>query len=250
MSKYFKAGVVFLFSFALFAFAPHAGASTKTVRFALTGDLHSHFEPFSGWAGEVYPELKRGGFARIATALKNELSAANRENVPFVYIDAGDATEGGWGFVDGEVGAGEASWEALELLNPHNDQSNMIFTLGNHDWEVGPYNLGRVLKKVKPSFPILAGNLSFEDNRINPSGRIAYALEKFHRDDLVPFHEDFSDYTQKFVELFFEGFEVPNDAKSEKNRVLLQNSVEQFLELINYMLQISEDVDLSEDALS
>lgn len=110
-----------------------------------TNDIHAHDEPFWERGKEV------GGVARIATLIQQF-----RKEIPNIAIvDAGDIFQGTsfFKFYHGEV--------EVEMLNRAGYD---IYTIGNHEFDDGPDNLAKQLKKAK--FDVINSNI---DATANPA---------------------------------------------------------------------------------
>lgn len=109
-------------------------SNVKKLTILYTNDLHAHFEPQSiNWISKT---RKVGGFANIATLVKNE----KKQNPNTLYFDAGDYFTGP--FVS-SLTKGEAIIDAA--------------CIGNHEFDHGWQNTLEQIKKAK--FPILNGNI-------------------------------------------------------------------------------------------
>lgn len=95
-----------------------------------TNDIHSHDEPYRERGRNI------GGMARISTLLKQLHSEGGNQ----ITLDAGDIFQGSpfYQFYHGEV--------EVELLNRAGYD---IGTIGNHEFDDGPVNLARQLKRAR-----------------------------------------------------------------------------------------------------
>ncbi|MBU3917121.1 bifunctional metallophosphatase/5'-nucleotidase [bacterium] len=137
-----------------------AWASEKKLTILHTNDLHSHFLGFS--PNLDYSPLTLGddqtvgGWARLATAIKSE--KANREN-PILVLDAGD-------FLMGSLFHMVSRDEALELVLMK-ELGIDYTTLGNHEFDLKPDGLARILKAATTKgkmASIVSSNIIFNLN--------------------------------------------------------------------------------------
>jgi len=134
-------------------------ASEHRLTILHTNDLHSHFLGFS--PNEDYTPLVTnndktiGGWARIASVIKSEKAA--RDN-PVLVLDAGDFLMGSlFHMVSREV--------ALELMIMK-EMGYDVITLGNHEFDLKPEGLARIIESAagKSKIPaIVSSNLIFND---------------------------------------------------------------------------------------
>jgi 2',3'-cyclic-nucleotide 2'-phosphodiesterase (5'-nucleotidase family) len=112
-----------------------------------TNDLHSHLEPLKvGWVSET---RKVGGFANIATIVKNKKS----ENPNTLYFDAGD-------FFTGPSYCSLTKGEAIiDVMNTIPIDAACI---GNHEFDYGWQNMIEQFTKAK--FPILNCNIFIQNS--------------------------------------------------------------------------------------
>jgi len=104
-----------------------------------TNDLHSHIQGFSPIL-DYRPEVAggdstKGGWARVATAIRRE---KERRNHPSLVLDAGD-------FLMGSLFHILAREEAMEL-RLMKDMGYDALTLGNHEFDLKPNGLARILQ--------------------------------------------------------------------------------------------------------
>ncbi len=113
-------------------------AAPKTITLLHTNDLHSHLMPFAPELdfvpGRTGVDDTVGGWARIATVLQNERAA--RTN-PVFTVDSGDFTMG----TLFHMLAREHSFE-LRLMH---DMGYDYITLGNHEFDMFPHGLARII---------------------------------------------------------------------------------------------------------
>lgn len=127
-------------------------------------DTHSHFEPtplnitLPLKDSEQPPKLSIpcGGYAMIASALKNQRELANKENIPSLFLHAGDSFQGSLYF---SCFKGEANSTLLNKLMPD------AMTIGNHEFDLGNTPLSKFIANTK--FPILAGNMDLQHEDVN-----------------------------------------------------------------------------------
>jgi 5'-nucleotidase / UDP-sugar diphosphatase len=129
------------------------GSSQQPQSLSLTithiNDTHSHLEPSDNeWEtfviDGVNTSVKVGGVTRLKTAL-DELRGS-RENVLFLH--AGDAVQGTLYF---NVFQGDADFDFLNYLGVD------AMTFGNHEFDKGAANAGRLVAKA--TFPVLSANI-------------------------------------------------------------------------------------------
>jgi len=144
----------------LFFVSALAIAQEKTLTILHTNDLHSHFlghSPNSDYTpGTTGDDETLGGWARLATAIKAE--KAIRDN-PVLLLDAGD-------FLMGTLFHMISRNEAVEL-ELMKIMGFDLTILGNHEYDLRPKGLSRILRsaKSKGGMPqILASNVIFDPN--------------------------------------------------------------------------------------
>jgi 5'-nucleotidase/UDP-sugar diphosphatase len=113
-------------------------AGQKEITIIHTNDLHSHILGFSPNL-DYRPEMTGGdatdgGWARVATVLKQE---KEKRNHPVLVLDAGD-------FLMGSLFHMLAREEAMEF-RLMKDMGYDALTLGNHEFDLKPKGLGRIL---------------------------------------------------------------------------------------------------------
>jgi 5'-nucleotidase/UDP-sugar diphosphatase len=106
-----------------------------------TNDLHSHIQGFSPIL-DYRPEVAggdstKGGWARVATAIRRE---KEKRNHPSLVLDAGD-------FLMGSLFHMLAREEAMEL-RLMKDMGYDALTLGNHEFDLKPEGLARILQSA------------------------------------------------------------------------------------------------------
>jgi len=146
--------LIFAFPQALFS----AGPEEKRLTIIHTNDLHSHllghspnldYTPENLGDGETL-----GGWARIATVIKREKAARGH---PVLVLDAGD-------FLMGTLFHMISREQALELVLMK-EMGFDLTTLGNHEFDLKPEGLSRILRaaELKGGMPqIIASNLIFD----------------------------------------------------------------------------------------
>lgn len=118
-----------------------------------THDLHSNFYPFP--VIENNTVVMRGGYARLATALKHEKTLAGADNC--ITVDAGD-------FTGGTLFQTIFPTHAAELVTMKAMGYDVV-TLGNHDVEYGPDKLAQALHVAQGRGPALVAS----NMKIDPS---------------------------------------------------------------------------------
>ena len=113
-------------------------AGEKIVTIIHTNDLHSHLLGFSPNI-DYRPDITeddgtKGGWARIATVIKKE---KGKRNNPVLVLDGGD-------FLMGSLFHMIAREEAVEL-RLMKDMGYDVLTLGNHEFDLKPRGLARIL---------------------------------------------------------------------------------------------------------
>jgi len=113
-------------------------AGEKEITIIHTNDLHSHvlgFSPNLDYRPEVTGgDATQGGWARVATVIKQE---KEKRNHPVLVLDAGD-------FLMGSLFHMLAREEAMEL-RLMKDMGYEVLTLGNHEFDLKPGGLARIL---------------------------------------------------------------------------------------------------------
>ncbi|SDH00183.1 5'-nucleotidase [Vibrio xiamenensis] len=116
-------------------------------------DTHSYFEPTSlpltiqVENSTLTPYVSAGGFARIATRIKQLRKQAQDEQRGFVFLHAGDCFQGTLYF---SLFKGKANSDMLNALGID------AMTLGNHELDMGNQPVAQFAKRIE--FPLLAGN--------------------------------------------------------------------------------------------
>ncbi|HPV40522.1 MAG TPA: bifunctional UDP-sugar hydrolase/5'-nucleotidase [Spirochaetota bacterium] len=155
--------------------APGLSARDRRITLVHTNDMHSHllgFYPNIDYTPQVNDDATRGGWARIMTVIKK--TRAERTN-PVLVVDAGD-------FLMGSLFHMICRERALEL-RLMKDMGYDVITLGNHEFDLKPAGLARILKSARQhgGLPaIVSSNVIFseKDDRDN-------ALEEVFRDGTV-----------------------------------------------------------------
>ena len=116
-------------------------AQEKRITIIHTNDLHSHIMGFSPIIEyrpeEIGGDATKGGWARVATVIKQE--RGKRKN-PVLVLDAGD-------FLMGSLFHMLAREEAMEL-RLMKDMGYDALTLGNHEFDLKPIGLARILRSA------------------------------------------------------------------------------------------------------
>ena len=132
--KYLRISV---FIAALFLSGP-LFAQEKEITIIHTNDLHSHilgFSPVIDYRPDITGgDATKGGWARVATVLKQE---KEKRNHPVLVLDSGD-------FLMGSLFHMLAREEAMEL-GLMKDMGYDALTLGNHEFDLRPKGLARIL---------------------------------------------------------------------------------------------------------
>jgi 5'-nucleotidase/UDP-sugar diphosphatase len=123
---------------ALFYFSP---LEAKKIQILHTNDLHSMFNGSRDGLG---------GYARLKTLVKVLKAKAQDDNIPTLFLDGGDFSEGSSFYFSNQ---GNDSFRALDLLGVD------VTVLGNHDFLLGPGELIRQIKNSKLKAKIISGNL-------------------------------------------------------------------------------------------
>ena len=131
-------------------------AGEKGITIIHTNDLHSHLLGFSPNI-DYRPDITggddtKGGWARIATVIKQE---KEKRNNPVLVLDGGD-------FLMGSLFHMVAREEAIEL-RLMKDMGYDVLTLGNHEFDLKPKGLARIIHSaaVKGSPAIVFSNAIF-----------------------------------------------------------------------------------------
>jgi 5'-nucleotidase/UDP-sugar diphosphatase len=112
-------------------------------------DFHSRHEPIANTSAACRPgETCFGGSARIATAVGEAREAARAAGRASLLLDAGDTFLGSLFFTQHE-GLAEAAVQK--------EWGVQAFTLGNHEFDLGPEKLAKYLAAVP--FPVLCANI-------------------------------------------------------------------------------------------
>jgi 5'-nucleotidase len=113
-------------------------AGEKEITILHTNDLHSHilgFPPNLDYRPEMTGgDATKGGWARVATVIKQE---KEKRNHPVLVLDGGD-------FLMGSLFHMLAREEAMEL-RLMKDMGYDVLTLGNHEFDLKPRGLARIL---------------------------------------------------------------------------------------------------------
>ncbi len=130
--------------------------SAVTLTLLHTNDTHSRLESFTD-------TLLQGGVARRKTLIEQVRAEVGAGNT--LLLDAGDFSQGTTFY---------NVWEGSESIMAMNDMGYDAATLGNHEFDLGPARLARVLKgepiriagqshaTEAPTFPVLASNLDIQ----------------------------------------------------------------------------------------
>lgn len=116
-------------------------------------DTHSYFEPTSlpltikVANTTLTPYVSAGGFARIATRVKQLKAKAQQDQSGFLFLHAGDCFQGTLYF---SLFKGKANSDMLNALDID------AMTLGNHELDMGNQPVAQFAKRIR--FPLLAGN--------------------------------------------------------------------------------------------
>jgi len=143
------------------SFSTHSAAPLeKSLTIIHTNDLHSHLlghSPNTDYTPDsVNDDATLGGWARLAAAIQKEKAA--REN-PVLVLDAGD-------FLMGTLFHMISREEAVELTLMKEIGFDLT-TLGNHEFDLKPAGLSRILRTAesKGGMPqIVASNMIFDPN--------------------------------------------------------------------------------------
>jgi 5'-nucleotidase/UDP-sugar diphosphatase len=138
--------------------APAPAPQEKSLTIIHTNDLHSHLlghSPNTDYSPDILNDDDTlGGWARIAVAIQREKAA--REN-PVLVLDAGD-------FLMGTLFHMISREEAVELVLMK-EMGFDLTTLGNHEFDLKPAGLSRILRAAasKGGMPqIIASNMIFD----------------------------------------------------------------------------------------
>jgi len=148
----------------LFCFPVVLSAKEQKITLVHTNDLHSHllgFYPNIDYTPQANDDNTKGGWARIMTVIKR--TRVERSN-PVLVVDAGDYLMGSLFHMISRDRALE-----LRLLK---DMGYDVVTLGNHEFDLKPAGLARILtsaKKYDGLPPIVSSNVIFseKDDRDN-----------------------------------------------------------------------------------
>ena len=156
------------------ALALLAGAAQAeyTLHVLHINDVHNRIQPINRFdstcnaeddaAGECF-----GGWARLQTAIDAKRAELAGENV--LFLDAGDHLQGSLMFTTYN---GDATAEMIRSLSPD------VLAVGNHEFNKGPENLGRVIDLLD-GIPVVSGNLDLSGSNAL-SGKIetgGYVIE-------------------------------------------------------------------------
>ncbi len=116
-------------------------AQEKEITIIHTNDLHSHilgFSPIIDYRPDITGgDETKGGWARVATVIKQE---REKRNHPVLLLDAGD-------FLMGSLFHMLAREEAMEL-RLMKEMGYDALTLGNHEFDLRPKGLARILRSA------------------------------------------------------------------------------------------------------
>ena len=150
------------------AFAEEKSQSKKEVEIIFTHDLHSHLESFTTEIDGT--QQKVGGFARIATIIKNK----KKQNPEALVVDGGDFS---MGTVYQTIYESEAS--ELRMLGKIGFDAT---TLGNHETDYRNEGLANMLNAAKesgdPLPQFLLSNISFE-NATEEEANVEKAMDNY-----------------------------------------------------------------------
>lgn len=143
-------------------------------------DTHSHFEPTplnitlplknSDQPAQV--TIPVGGYAMIASALSAQRDLATQQNIPSLFLHAGDSFQGSLYF---SCFKGEANSTLLNKLMPD------AMTIGNHEFDLGNTPLSKFIANTQ--FPILAGNMDLQYENVNKPYPLSAHKHLFHFDN-------------------------------------------------------------------
>jgi len=150
---------IIIFIAVLFCFTMPVLGAEKSLTIVHTNDIHSQLmglSPNCDYSPDgLMDDDTVGGFARIAAIIDEERA---RRNTPVLVVDAGD-------FMMGSLFHMIAREEAVELTLMH-DMGYDVLTLGNHEFDLKPKGLARILTsaKKKGKLPtIVASNVVFDE---------------------------------------------------------------------------------------
>lgn len=151
---------------------------TYSLYLAHINDTHSHFEPtplplrlpLSDKPMEI--TLPCGGYAMIASAISNLREQAQADNLPSLFLHAGDSFQGTLYFSRFK---GMANAALLKQLAPD------AMTIGNHEFDLGNLPLSRFIDAV--DFPCLAGNMDLQHEDPNKELPLATHKNLYHYDN-------------------------------------------------------------------
>ena len=150
------------------AFAEEKSQSKKEVEIIFTHDLHSHLESFTTEIDGT--QQKVGGFARIATIIKNK----KKQNPEALVVDGGDFS---MGTLYQTIYESEAS--ELRMLGKIGFDAT---TLGNHETDYRNEGLANMLNAAKesgdPLPQFLLSNISFE-NATEEEANVEKAMDNY-----------------------------------------------------------------------
>ena len=133
---------------AAFLLAGAVSAGAQELVILHTNDTHSHIDPVK--AG---PEAGLGGVIERAAYIDSVRSAVGRRNL--LLVDAGDFSQGSSYFT---ILKGDLE---VELLN---EMGYDVTALGNHEFDNGPEDLARRLKKAR--FRVVCANYDFSGSEL------------------------------------------------------------------------------------
>lgn len=159
---------------------PRGGRATGTFTILHTNDMHGHLSEFrvapgnasaqTGDPGRRVQQYERegivGGFARLATAVRQVRAVRGSDNV--LLVDAGDT------FGDGLLANLQRGEPTLRMMDALGYQ---FMALGNHDFEYTAANTRRLQGLVR--FPMRAANALIRDSSAGGAGALATAGEPF-----------------------------------------------------------------------
>lgn len=178
-----------------------------TLTIAHLNDTHSYFEPthlpltLQTDSGPLHPYVSVGGFARIATRVKQLKKQALQQEQPFLLLHAGDCFQGTLYFT---LFKGEANARLLNALNID------AMALGNHELDMGNTPVYHFLNRIK--FPMLAGNWDLSREQADKAHPLAtqsnlFAYDAAERRAKVKIH----DYQGQKVAVFGVSIEKMHD---------------------------------------
>ena len=166
--------------FAVLLVSAEVFAGDREITILHTNDLHSHILGFSPnidyRPDRVGGDATKGGWARIATVLKRE---REKRNHPVLALDAGD-------FLMGSLFHMLAREEAMEL-RLMKEMGYDALTLGNHEFDLKPKGLARILGAAAAKGgmpPIVFSNAVFSKE----SDRDDALEEVFNKGMVKPLH--------------------------------------------------------------